>query len=298
MNIVKHLSVNGEDLINSDFSRELFMESYLIENPNVLALDADDFSSVEILGCEFSIEGGRTDKNTDGRIDILANYGEDYTAIIELKKGILNDMALTQLKSYLGKKEKLINADASWKDKIKDKWIGVLVGKDIEPELVKKIKSGEASKDNNNEGKDIIPIYALTLQRFKDRNENMYVSSNAYRYDTKHTQYSYKNTTYGKGRLVLAVIKDYVSSHPDVTCEKLHEVFPDKLQGSSIFTTKDEAEKVFNDTHHKRNFIGKDEPIQLKDKIIAVSNQWGDKNIPNFLKRCEELKINVIIVVK
>ena len=97
MNIVKHLSVNGEDLINSDFSRELFMESYLIENSNVLALDADDFSSVEILGCEFSIEGGRTDKNTDGRIDILANYGEDYTAIIELKKGILNDMALTQL---------------------------------------------------------------------------------------------------------------------------------------------------------------------------------------------------------
>ena len=291
MNIVKHLSVNGEDLINFDFSRELFMESYLIENPNVLALDADDFSSVEILDWEFSIEGGRTDKNTDGRIDILANYGEDYTAIIELKKGILNDMALTQLKSYLGKKEKLINADASWKDKIKDKWIGVLVGKDIEPELVKKIKSGEASKDNNNEGKDIIPIYALTLQRFKDRNENMYVSSNAYRYDTKHTQYSYKNTTYGKGRLVLAVIKDYVSSHPDVTFDSLKKIF--ELQGISVFATQAEAEKVFNDTHHKRNFIGKDEVIQLKDTTIAVSTQWTLSNIEKFINHCKKIGIMI-----
>ena len=42
----------------------------------------------------------------------------------------------------------------------------------------------------------------------------MYVSSNAYRYDTKHTQYSYKNTIW-KGHLG-AIIKDYVSSHPDV----------------------------------------------------------------------------------
>ena len=31
------------------------------------------------------------------------------------------------------------------KGKIKDKWIELLVGKDIEPELVKKDKRGEAS---------------------------------------------------------------------------------------------------------------------------------------------------------
>ena len=60
----------------------------------------------KILVGSFLLKVVGTDKNTDGRIDILANYGEDYTAIIELKKGILNDMALTPVEKVIWEEKK------------------------------------------------------------------------------------------------------------------------------------------------------------------------------------------------
>jgi hypothetical protein len=77
------------------------MESYLIENPDVLVLDDDELSTVEILDVELPIKNGRVRKNSDGRIDLLALYGQSTLGIIELKLGELNHDHLNQLEDYM-----------------------------------------------------------------------------------------------------------------------------------------------------------------------------------------------------
>ena len=67
------------------------MESYLVENEGVLALDNDTFSDVTIIQEELTLKQGRSSKDTDGRIDILLTYSNEYIGVVELKLGELND---------------------------------------------------------------------------------------------------------------------------------------------------------------------------------------------------------------
>ena len=99
MQIFTHLTANDVQLQPFPFHRELSMEAYLIENEGVLALDRDTFSDVEIIETELTLKQGR--KTTDGRIDILATYSQEYIAIVELKLGELKDIHLEQLQDYL-----------------------------------------------------------------------------------------------------------------------------------------------------------------------------------------------------
>lgn len=87
MRIYRHLTANDVRLEPFPFRRELSMEAYLIENESVLALDKDTFSAVEVVEAELSLKDGRKTKDSDGRIDILATYSQEYIAIIELKLG-------------------------------------------------------------------------------------------------------------------------------------------------------------------------------------------------------------------
>jgi hypothetical protein len=114
-----------------------------------------------------------------------------------------------------------------------------------------------------------------------------------------YTQYSL-NGRYvaGKGRSVLAVIKDYVEKNPTISYDQLKKEFPDSLQGSETFTTKEKAlGKVKEAT--KRNFTKPDEFIELSDATIVVSTQWGASkkdgrtNFERFLFRCKELNIDI-----
>lgn len=91
MQLYKHFTVNNIQLEPFPFRRELSMESYLIENEGILGLDNDIFSDVEIIEAELTLKEGRQTNNTDGRIDILASYGQEYIAIVELKLGRLED---------------------------------------------------------------------------------------------------------------------------------------------------------------------------------------------------------------
>ena len=72
MYLHKHISANNVVIDNFPFQREIAMEAYLIENPTVLSMETDGFNDVEILKCEVTLLDGRIDKNSDGRIDILA----------------------------------------------------------------------------------------------------------------------------------------------------------------------------------------------------------------------------------
>ena len=72
--------------------------------------------------------------------------------------------------------------------------------------------------------------------------------------------------SYGKGRMVEAVVKKYVELNPGTTVQKLKEVFPEHLQGSNFI--KDSSEKI---TDMKRYY----ESALPGGAKFYISNQWG-----------------------
>jgi hypothetical protein len=83
--IFRHLNANAVQLKEFPFKRELSMAAYLVENEAVLTLDREVLSDVEIIGTEIAVREGRSSRGSDGRIDILATYAQEYFGLIELK---------------------------------------------------------------------------------------------------------------------------------------------------------------------------------------------------------------------
>jgi len=102
------------------------------------------------------------------------------------------------------------------------------------------------------------------------------------------SKYSFNGESLPKGRLVLAVVKDYVDNNPKTTFSDLKKEFPNEWHNKSgkgaVFVRLVEAENLFKDKGHKRHFLKEDETIQLADEVVAVSNQWGIGNIDAFVK--------------
>ena len=289
MYLHKHISANNVVIDNFPFQREIAMEAYLIENPTVLSMETDGFNDVEILKCEVTLLDGRIDKNSDGRIDILAKYGQEYLAVVELKLGELTETHLTQLESYLKERQQILQKfPDTWDQTVSNqpKWIGVMIGATINPDLMLKIRKGYYY-DND------IPIAALTINRYKGKDSNVYVVTDTYfieRVKNKdYTKYIFNGQKFGKNRLVLAVIRDYVEKNPTVTCSELRTKFPHSLQGRETFTTETEAKQKPD----RRNFIEPDELITLTDETIAVSTQWGLANINPFIDHCRKMNIEI-----
>ena len=94
------------------------------------------------------------------------------------------------------------------------------------------------------------------------------------------TKYIFNGNSFGKGRLVLAVVEKYVSDNPNTSRQQLDNKFPSKLQGSiGVVTSIEEAEGKFEG---KRHFVKS--PIKLTDATVAVCSQWGVNNINDFLE--------------
>ncbi|WP_107666385.1 hypothetical protein [Cyanothece sp. BG0011] len=294
MQLLKHLTANNIKLNPYSFIRELSMEAYLIENESVLLLDNDNFSDIEIIDVELTLKDGRRSKNTDGRIDILALYNQETYAIIELKLGELTKIHLEQLEDYLQQKERLLKYIENEEiNKKENKWIGVLVGSSIDPLLEKQIKEGYLVHDS-------IPVAALTVNRYRGEDNQIYVLTETYfknisrNYD--RTKYKFKDNLYGKGRLVLAVVKDYVENHPNIQYSELKTAFPDYLQGSKygVFLTLEEAKKIQEEKGKKRHFIKNEEVINLANNLkIAVCTEWGIGNINSFIQKAQSLGFKI-----
>lgn len=292
----KHVSANNVSLEDFPFQREIAMEAYIIENPVTLQLESDGFNEVEILESEVALLNGRVDKDKNGRIDILAKYGQEYLAVVELKSGELTIEHLAQLESYLKERKQILDKFPDrWDTSISQpKWIGVMVGKSINPELMLQIRKGHYYGD------DLIPIAALTINRYRAKDGNVYVVTDTYFVENvkgkDYTKYVFNGEKFGKNRLVLAVIKSYVATNPKTTQQELSLKFPNSLQGKETFTTEEAAK----DKKDRRNFIKPEELIMLGDGTsIAVSTQWGSGNVEGFLKYCREvLKLDIQIVQK
>jgi len=292
----KHLTANSVKLNDFPFNRELAMEAYLIENEPVLALDSKEFLDITILESELSLHYGRKSKKTDGRIDLLVGYGQEYLAIVELKLGELQRKHVEQLEDYLKEKEQILKKFSDvWDFEItpEPKWMGIMVGTLIDPLLATKIRNGMTVSQS-------IPIAALTLRRYRGEDGQVYVVTDTYlskKVSGKdYTKYLFNGTVYTKNRLVLAIVRSYVESNPEISYAELKKIFPDELQGRGnygVFNSLNDAEKILADSGYKRHFIQPDEVIKLKDETIAVCNQWGVRNIDKFRNKVKDLSFKI-----
>lgn len=293
MRIFRHLTANDVRLEPFPFKRELSMEAYLIDNEGVLALDDDIFTNVEIVDAELSLKQGQKSKDSDGRIDILATYSQEYIAIVELKLGQLEQLHLQQIEDYLLERAQLLAQYPnilSTDSTPNPKWIGVLIGASIESALAEKLRQGYLTSQG-------IPIAALTVQRFRGSDGSVLVTTDSYfkRPTNKDsTQYLFEGKKLGKGRLVLAVVKRHVEANPTITFAELEKVFPKSCQGSvGVVATVDQANHIYSTSARKRHFLDPEDVIQLQDVAAAVSSQWGTGNIDRLLKRAGELGYKV-----
>lgn len=107
------------------------------------------------------------------------------------------------------------------------------------------------------------------------------------------TKYLFNGIVYGKNRLVLAVVNDYVNKHQPITYEELKTIFPDNLQGSKGVIVNEQIFKSKIDNKN-RYFCKNSEIIQLDEKVY-VCNQWGaNLNIERFVERARLLGYEII----
>ena len=114
--------------------------------------------------------------------------------MVELKLGELNNTHLEQLEDYLNERDQILTMP-SVKNTVygeNQKWIGVLVGRSIRPDLAEKIKGGYVTESG-------IPIAALTIARFRSAQGTVYVVTDTYFNNKKSnkdtTQYQFNEKT-------------------------------------------------------------------------------------------------------
>ncbi len=306
MRILKHLTMNEEILTNFPFKRELSMEAYLIENTQVLNLGFTPFTDVDVVGDELHIQGGGSKEGRNGRLDLVVSYGQETLGVVELKLGEVVERHLEQLEAYLAKKETILSklkkdyeASVETGEALEifenPKWIGLLVGSSICPDLRKKIENGYVIHQN-------IPLAALTIQRFRSEQGNVFIVTDLIFQPPKkatrdYSKWEFFDNVYQKGQLVLAVVKKFVEDNPEISFSDLKKVFPDHLQSGSehkkgeVFCSAKDGVKRYEETgnKYKRHHLNPEDHIKLSDATIVVSNQWGIDNIDNILRKANEL---------
>ena len=101
------------------------------------------------------------------------------------------------------------------------------------------------------------------------------------------SKYSFDGKTYGKSRLVLAVVQKYVEDYHPATFEELEEAFPGSLQGSLgiVKRIEDASDKYKGNGGVKRYFIKEDEIIHLSSgEQVIVCTQWSASNLEKFIE--------------
>jgi len=268
--VVNHSTTQLQPL---PFIFELAMEEYILEHPDVLCLDANQEPPI-ICDYEFTIAKGNK------RYDLVVNYDDDMMAIVEIKRGIIDQNAYSQLLHYLEKNDQLEEPMAPI--------IGVLVGTEIENDIISKI---ESSKN----------LYAIVMNRF-DTNDIEAITTEVYRPNTitarNYRKYTLidlqgrKIESLGKGRLVYYIIKSYIESY-DPSFEELQKEFPKSLAKRGLNSRQEIVRKNIFEVEDPWRVRYFKEPIWCSDGEIVISNQWGIGNIDEIIKKAIELGMNI-----
>jgi hypothetical protein len=110
------------------------------------------------------------------------------------------------------------------------------------------------------------------------------------------TKYLFEGSSYGKGRLVLAVVKQYVLDKKVNNFTELHKVFPDNLQGPTygvvrLASSVSDADKGIGQDAHKRYFVKSNETVDIpaSGEKVLVAVDWGANNIDRFIQHARSL---------
>ena len=101
------------------------------------------------------------------------------------------------------------------------------------------------------------------------------------------SKYAFEGNTYGKSRLVLAVVKKYVEDYQPTTFEELEKAFPSALQGSLgvVKIIDDVSDKYKGIGGVKRYFVNENEIIYLPSgEQVIVCTQFGAQNTEKFVE--------------
>lgn len=109
-----------------------------------------------------------------------------------------------------------------------------------------------------------------------------------------NTKYKFNGQQYGKGRLVLAVIKQYMQDNPMISVEKLMTIFPKEIQGSIGVVVLWSEVKLKCKDPEKRFYLK--EIIKTSTKECVVCSQWGIANIDNFINKARSLGIKIDVI--
>ena len=109
-----------------------------------------------------------------------------------------------------------------------------------------------------------------------------------------NTKYLFNEKKLGKGKLVLAVIRQYIADH-NPSYEQLKLVFPDSLQGSSgTIINENGYHQKLSKSQDTANRYYINEKLLLNDgDSIYVSNQWVIGNIDRFISKAKELGYDI-----
>jgi len=139
-----------------------------------------------------------------------------------------------------------------------------------------------------------IPSGLIQIKQTYDNSEKDMPSNKDY------TKYIFNGEKYGKGRLVLSILKQHSALHPDLTFDDLKNVFPDSLQSNTEIQFSGiqvvfEKENNITQGDLKRFFSKEEEVIQIKDCKIAVSTEWNRQNIQNFINAAGKLGYEISV---
>ena len=105
------------------------------------------------------------------------------------------------------------------------------------------------------------------------------------------TKYMFEGRVYAKNRLVLAIIKKFVTQN-NPTYEQITSVFDKSLQGSlGVVELYEKAIQVSDAS--KRYFLKEEDIITLSNAKIVVCTQWGIFNITKFIKQANSLGFDI-----
>lgn len=104
------------------------------------------------------------------------------------------------------------------------------------------------------------------------------------------TQYKFRNNSYNKRKLVLAVISSWISENKPSDIEKIIEIFPQEIHSGGLFVKYEDANEIYKRQGISRHFLNENELIKLPNgEIYAISNQWGKGNIEKLINRAKEI---------
>lgn len=109
------------------------------------------------------------------------------------------------------------------------------------------------------------------------------------------TKYFFNGKKFGKGKLVLEVVTEYLKQNPKSTFDNLLAKFPPKLQGSvGVINTVEYINKKYKNNPNQRHFMKESEILTSSDNIeFAVSTEWGIGNINSILELASKENYNI-----